>query len=202
MPLTDEDMDALIATGKAYRRYDGLGLYVQVSKTGKRYWRYKFRFDGAEKLYSLGKYPEISLAEARQKHSEAKEKVAAGINPCYTRNVAKLMRTVKSKTTFQQATLSLYHQRLQNKPEAKEQFSALLERLKQDVFPYIGAHPVLEITPVELMTVLLRKEQASGSTPETQIMRNFCAEVISTVIMQGDIYGELTSVFPCAESEK
>ncbi|WP_431221650.1 tyrosine-type recombinase/integrase [Serratia sp. L9] len=202
MPLTDEDMDALIATGKAYRRYDGLGLYVQVSKTGKRYWRYKFRFDGVEKLYALGKYPETSLAEARQKHSEAKEKVDAGINPCHTRNVAKFMRAVKNKTTFQQATLSLYHQRLQNKPEAKEQFSALLERLEQDVFPYIGAHPVLEITPVELMTILLRKEQASGSTPETQIMRNFCAGVISTVIMQGDIYGELTSVFPCADSEK
>ncbi|WP_447877232.1 tyrosine-type recombinase/integrase [Serratia fonticola] len=202
MPLTEKDMDALIATGKAYRRYDGLGLYVQVSKTGKRYWRYKFRFEGVEKLYALGKYPEISLAEARQKHSEAKEKVAAGINPCHTRNVAKLMRTVKNNTTFQQAALDLYHQRLQGKSEAKEHLSALLERLEQDVFPYIGERPVLEITPIELMTLLLRKEQASDFTPETQIMRNFCAGVISTVIMQGDIHGELTSVFPCTESEK
>lgn len=73
MLLTDEKIDALIATGNAYRHYDGNGLYIQVSKTGKRYWRYKFRFDGVEKLYSLGKYPETSLAEARQKHSEARE---------------------------------------------------------------------------------------------------------------------------------
>lgn len=201
MPLTDEGMDTLIATGKAYRRYDGNGLYVQVSKTGKRYWRYKFRFDGVEKLYALGKYPELSLTEARQKHAEARAKVAAGINPCHARHVAKLTRTLKNKTTFQQAALNLYHQRLQSKPEAKEQLSALLEKLERDIFPYIGAHPVLEITPFELMTVLLRKEQVSGSTAETQVTRHFCADIIRAAIIQGDAHMELTSVSPAQKAK-
>ncbi|WP_025122854.1 MULTISPECIES: integrase arm-type DNA-binding domain-containing protein [unclassified Serratia (in: enterobacteria)] len=201
MPLTDEDMDTLISIGKAYRRYDGNGLYVQVSKTGKRYWRYKFRFDGVEKLYALGKYPELSLTEARQKHAEAKAKVAAGINPCHVRHVTKLTRIVKNKATFQQAALNLYHQRLQSKPEAKEPLSALMARLEQDVFPYIGAHPVLEITPFELMTVLLRKEQVSGSTAETQVTRHFCADIIRAAIIQGDAHMELTSLSPAQKAK-
>ncbi|CAI0699003.1 TPA: tyrosine-type recombinase/integrase [Serratia fonticola] len=201
MLLTDEKIDALIATGNAYRHYDGNGLYIQVSKTGKRYWRYKFRFDGVEKLYSLGKYPETSLAEARQKHSEAREKVAAGINPCQTRSVTKLALAVKNKTTFQQAASSLYHRRLQGNPEAKEPLSALMVRLEQDIFPYIGAHPVLRITPLELMTILLRKEQVSGSTSETEAVRHFCAEVIRAVIIQGDAHRESTSVSPAQKAK-
>ncbi|NTY86492.1 DUF4102 domain-containing protein [Serratia fonticola] len=201
MRLTEQAINQLQTEIRSYKKFDGGGLFIHVMKSGARYWRYKYTLGGEDKLLTLGTYPAVSLAQARERHAEAHSQVVNGIDPNQSRKIAKLAKMVRKKITFQQAASVLYQQRVQDVPGNKEQFSTLMARLERDVFPYIGARPVLEITPVELITVLLRKEQISGSTPETQIIRNFCADVIRAVIIKGDAHMELMPVSPLAKPE-
>jgi len=73
-PLTDVQVkNVKPIKGKAVKLFDGGGLYLLVSASGSKGWRFKYRFNGKENLMSLGKYPEVSLAEARNKRTKAKK---------------------------------------------------------------------------------------------------------------------------------
>jgi hypothetical protein len=81
IPLTEIQIKNAKAADKEYKMFDGHGLYLLVKTDGSKHWRYKYRFAGVDKLTSLGKYPQVSLLQARQKHLELKTKIADGINP-------------------------------------------------------------------------------------------------------------------------
>jgi len=67
--------------GKTRRTlFDGGGLFIVVEPTGGKLWRYQYRFEGKRKLLALGKYPDVSLQEARKRHGEARERLAQGIS--------------------------------------------------------------------------------------------------------------------------
>jgi len=66
---------------KDYKLADGEGLYLLVRPNGSKLWRMKYRFDGKEKLLSLGRYPDLSLAEARLRRAEAKVALGQGRDP-------------------------------------------------------------------------------------------------------------------------
>jgi hypothetical protein len=84
MSLTDVKVKNVKAQDKQFKLYDTSGLFllvVQTQKgTGKR-WRFKYRYNGKEKLLSLGTYPDVSLAKARGKRDEARQLLADGIDP-------------------------------------------------------------------------------------------------------------------------
>ena len=63
---------------KTRKLSDGSGLYVEVSPAGGKLWRYTYRFNGKQKLLALGKYPDVSLQEARERHQEARRQLANG----------------------------------------------------------------------------------------------------------------------------
>lgn len=73
MKLTARQVDTSKPKDKPYKLSDGGGLYLLVSPNGSRYWRLKYRIAGKEKLLALGVYPDITLAEARQKRADAKK---------------------------------------------------------------------------------------------------------------------------------
>lgn len=81
MPLTDTAIRNAKPADKPVRLFDGGGLYLEIAPSGGKWWRLKYRFGGKEKRYSLGVYPEVPLATARKKRDEAREKLAAGIDP-------------------------------------------------------------------------------------------------------------------------
>ena len=74
MKLTDVNIKKAKPHDKAYKIFDGGGLYIQIEPTGGKLWRYKFRFESSEKKLTLGKYPDVPLQEAR-------ERLAQGIDP-------------------------------------------------------------------------------------------------------------------------
>ncbi len=80
MPLTDTAIRALKPGSAKQRLYDGRGLLLQVEPNGGRYWRYKYRFVGKEKLLALGVYPEISLRTARERLEEARRQLSQGVD--------------------------------------------------------------------------------------------------------------------------
>ena len=74
--LTDTEIKRSKAAEKAYSLGDGGGLYLWVKPTGGKLWRWSYRFEGKEKLMSLGKYPDVSLAQVRERHAEARKLLA------------------------------------------------------------------------------------------------------------------------------
>jgi hypothetical protein len=62
--LTDTEIRKAKAKGKAYRMSDGGGLYLLFTAPGVKLWRWKYRFEGREKLTSFGSYPDVSLSLA------------------------------------------------------------------------------------------------------------------------------------------
>lgn len=81
MQLTDKEVRALKPKDKAYKASDGQGLYILVTTQGSRLWRFDYRFQGRRLTLSLGKFPDIGLAEARQRLSEARQHLAQGRDP-------------------------------------------------------------------------------------------------------------------------
>ena len=81
MPLKELEVRYASRRSKDYKLGDGGGLYLLVRPTGSRLWRMKYRFNGKEKLLSFGRYPEVTLAEARLRRAEAKLALARGEDP-------------------------------------------------------------------------------------------------------------------------
>jgi hypothetical protein len=89
MPLTDVMIRNAKPTAKSFKLYDTSGLYLEISPSGGKWWRLKYRFNGKENRISLGVYPDVSLSNARERRSEARKKLANGIDPSRDRKAQK-----------------------------------------------------------------------------------------------------------------
>jgi integrase len=76
MPLTDSAIKTAKPKEKPYKLSDAHGLYLEITCSGSKLWRLKYRIAGKEKKLALGPYPTVSLAQARQKREEARELLA------------------------------------------------------------------------------------------------------------------------------
>ena len=81
MPLTDTTIRSAQPAAKPVRLFDEKGLYLEISPSGGKWWRFKYRFAGKENRLSLGTYPNVSLDEARHKRNEFRGLLADGLNP-------------------------------------------------------------------------------------------------------------------------
>ena len=89
MPLSDITIRNAKPDTKPIKLYDGRGLYLMVTPAGGKWWRFRFKFDGKEKLLSLGTYPDVSLKDARERRDEARKLLANGVNPSENRKIQK-----------------------------------------------------------------------------------------------------------------
>ena len=87
--LTTKEIDHAKPQEKLYRLFDGLGLYIQIDPNGSKYWRFKYHYLGKEKRLSLGKYPDLTLLEAREKREQARKLLAQNIDPSAVKKEAK-----------------------------------------------------------------------------------------------------------------
>ncbi len=101
MALTDLKIKNLKPKDKAYKIADFDGLFVLVTDRGSKLFRFKYRMDGKEGLLSFGKYPDVSLSQARLKRDDARKLVAAGVNPSKARNDAKDLKDAENANTFE-----------------------------------------------------------------------------------------------------
>ena len=81
MALSDTSVRNAKPLEKPSRLFDGGGLYVEVSPSGGKLWRLKYRFGGKEKRLALGKYPDVSLKDARERRDAARKLLANEIDP-------------------------------------------------------------------------------------------------------------------------
>jgi integrase len=159
--------------GKQVTLFDGGGLFLLVTPSGGKLWRFKYRFDGKEKLLALGPYPEISLAEARTKREEARTQIEHGIDPGAVRKAQKEADTVETET-FEVIAREWY---LKFSPAwAPSHAETNMARLKRDLFPWIGARPIKDIKAPELLTCLRRVENR-GALEVARRLRALCGQI-------------------------
>jgi hypothetical protein len=89
MALTDLKIKAPSPVSKPYHLTDGHGFFLVIQPNGSKLWRWKYRFEGKFRLMALGSYPEVSLANARAAHAEARAKLLKGIDPMKERRAEK-----------------------------------------------------------------------------------------------------------------
>ncbi|WP_156890295.1 integrase arm-type DNA-binding domain-containing protein [Burkholderia pseudomallei] len=154
MPLTDTAIRNAKPADKPVRLFDGGGLYLEIAPSGGKWWRLKYRFGGKEKRYSLGVYPEVTLATARKKRDEAREKLAAGIDPGEAKKAEKRASLLAAAHSFEVVARGWMNERKTTVEPA--QHAKTLARMENDVFPWLGKRPIAEIDAPEILVVLKR----------------------------------------------
>jgi integrase len=155
-PLTDLQVSKAKSQAKQATLFDGGGLFLLVSPSGGKLWRFKYRFDGKAKLISFGTYPETTLSEARKKREVARKQLANGVDPGEVRKAEKAAKQEENANSFE-ALAREWH--LKFKGQWTENHARrIMTRLEQDVFPFIGMRPICEIKAPELLAVLQRVE--------------------------------------------
>ena len=101
MALSDAKVRNAKSRAKPYKITDGEGLYLLVAPSGSKYWRFKYRIGGKEKLLALGVYPEVSLSDARERRIQARKASAAGRDPADAKRESKLIAARKANNAFE-----------------------------------------------------------------------------------------------------
>lgn len=156
MALTDTAIRNAKPTDKPFKLYDEKGLFLQVTPSGGKWWRFKYRLNDKEKLLSFGTYPEIKLAGARAKRDEARELIANEIDPSDTRKAKKQSKSGNLANSFEIIAREWIATKMKTKSEAYEK--NVLRRFELYLFPWLGKRPIAEINAPELLSIVKRIE--------------------------------------------
>jgi integrase len=152
MRLTDVKIKAVKPKATMFRLADGGGLYLEVTPHGSKLWRYRYRFNGKQKTFSIGAYPDFTLAEAREKHQEARKKVLNGVDPMELKRFQKMERG----NTF--GAISTEWWTNQKERWTPGHADKIWRRLEMDILPWLKDKAINEITTAELLSALRRVE--------------------------------------------
>lgn len=203
---------------KPWRLLDGDGLYLLISPdaenpSGKKWWRLDYAIGGKRKTLSLGVYPATGLSLARAKARDARSLVAAGVDPSDARKSDKAKQAeaneaerrveagIPSVGSFEAVAREWYTKNSGSwVPSHGER---IMRRLERDVFPWLGARPIGEIKPPEILAVL-RRIEARGAIETAHRAASNCGQVFRYGVCDGhiesdptrDLRGALTKTAP------
>ena len=200
-PLSDTKIRAVKPTDKPQKLFDGGGLFLLVTPTGGKLWRLKYRFGGTEKLLSLGIYPQISLAEIRQKRDQALAMIANQIDPGNIKKAQKAAATEETDT-FEVIAREWYSKF--SPSWAASHSNKIIRRLELYVFPWLGNRPIKSITAPDLLTVL-RRIEAKGTLETAHRTQQNCSQIFRYAVATGraerDPSGDLRGAIPPASGK-
>ena len=152
MKLNDRQIKNAKPAEKPFKLNDGKGLYLYINTSGGKLWRFDFSYNGKRKTLSIGKYPTVSLVEARQAAENARRLLVSGQDPSEAKQQEKRERQAAALNTFE-AIARRWHS--DNLIRWKENHAArVLRYFETDVFPVIGEMPIQEIRVSDIKTVL------------------------------------------------
>ena len=164
---------------KLYRLRDGGGLFCEVLTSGSKVWRYNYRINGKQKTFTIGKYPDTSLSEARTSRDEAKKLVSMGIDPSQQKQISK--KALKENTFQKIAEVWLVHQKPQWSAEHYRRTKSYLER---DVYPWLGNREAKAIEAPEIIAVIMKVSDRGAVDAATRV-KGFIQQVFDYAVVHG-----------------
>lgn len=154
--LTDIKIKSAKPKDKPYKYAAGRGLHLLIKTDGSKHWQFRFRFDGKENTISIGRYPEVSLANAEKKATDALELLANGINPSENKKAVKATKTGELANSFEVVAREWANSYFTNKTASHH--DRTMRRLESYIFPWLGSKPISEITAPQILEVVKRIE--------------------------------------------
>lgn len=194
--LTEMQVRRAKPSERTYKLSDGGGMALVVPPSGSRWWRYDYRFAGRRKTISLGIYPDVSLAKARERHREARAMLADDIDPSAQRRSDRVQR----ETSFA-GVADAWHAAMQR--QWTEQHAATIRfRLDRYLKPTIGDRPITAIEPPDVLAALRPIEDR----PETaQRVKMVASQVFRWAVARGlakrDPTADLRGALPAAKGQ-
>jgi integrase len=167
---------------KPYKIYDGEGLFLLIMPSGSKYWRLKYFFAGKEKVLALGVYPEVDLADARERRAQARKVLAAGNDPGDVKKEAKRHAVVRSANVFEVVAREWFEKR-------KHEWAATstdtnLARLETHILPRLGQRPIADIAAPEVLS-MLRLVEDRGTLETARRVKHICGQIFMYAIATG-----------------
>lgn len=190
-PLSEVEIKKAKPKDKQYRLFDGDGMSLLIFPDGRKRWRLDYSFNKKRNSVSLGKYPDISLKEARDKRVEIKQKIKDGINPS-TKALSKdkLLEDINSNL-FKDVALEYFDIREDLSPGYIKDSK---QKLEKDIFPYLGGEPMDNIEPLVMLKALQLIDKR-GSNVSAKKTFSIVDRIYKYGVMQGyakrNIMGDL-----------
>lgn len=179
MPLTEAFTRSVKPLESVKKYSDGGGLHLRVEPRGSKLWRMQYTFGNKQKSLTFGKYPIVSLAEARRKRDEARKLIANGIDPAERVRIEKIAKKVASGNTFNAVADDLL---AKAKRDGKAEATMTKKRWLLDMARvHFGDRPIAEITAIEIL-VPLRKVEAAGNYETARRLRATIGQVFRYAI--------------------
>ena len=204
MSLTDAKVKAAKPGTAAKKLTDGNGLYLNVSRTGAKSWRYDYRLGGKRKTHTIGRYPETTLAEARQALANARALVASGTDPGAHRKSLEQANALAQLNTFEAVARDFIVKRLGAPTHARRwtpgHAAKVTRMLERDVFPSVGAMRVVDVSAAELSPIIeavasrtkivaphqkKARVRARGATSTAVHIRQVCRSIFAHAAARG-----------------
>lgn len=196
-PLSDIQVRNAKPQGKEFKLMDGFGLYLLVTPTNGKLWRFDYRYGDKRKVLAFGAYPALSLADARLRREDAKKLLANGVDPGEMKKSIKQTKIALEENSFEIVARE-WHTRFSGQWSEGHALT-IMDRLKRDVFPWLGAIPVSEIKPVDILAVL-RRVEGRGALETAHRIRTICGQVLRYAVATGraerDIVADLRGALP------
>jgi len=182
MPLTDTVIRNLKARERPFKVGDSHGLFLLVNPSGSRLWRFKYRFNGREKLLALGSYPLVGLKLAREKRDEARLMLVDGVDPSAERRARRRKEFLEQGISFS-GLCAEYTEKLRREGRA-EQTLRKLEWLVGLAEPHLGDMEVKEIEAQDVLACL-RVVEADGKFETASRLRSTIGSILRYAIATG-----------------
>jgi Arm DNA-binding domain len=174
MALTDVVIRGLVHGDKPIKKSDERGLFLLLQPSGGKLWRFKYRSNGKEKKLGLGRYPDVSLKEARRRRDQAREILAMGQDPGEAKKQAVLMAALNAANSFE-AVGNEYLDKAARK--GREAVTINKSRWLLSLFaPFIGDRPIADLTPAELLKAM-QVVEAKGHYETARRMRSLASRI-------------------------
>ena len=173
--LNDTKLRTLKPAEKLYRITDFDGLCIEVKPTGKKFWRFRFRYLDKALMMTLGEYPVVGLAEARRLRDDAKSLLHKGINPIEDRVEKKQEEKNASKNTFRLVAEEYIENKIADRTEKYKQ--QMRDSFERDVYKVIGNKAVKDVTSHDVLKIMentLKRVQSQNNygTGEVTAIQN------------------------------
>ncbi|ENG6266901.1 integrase arm-type DNA-binding domain-containing protein [Yersinia enterocolitica] len=182
MSLTDIKAKNAKPLEKEYKLTDGFGMFLRVTPKGSKYWQMAYRFEGKQKLFSIGVYPAVSLSDARQRRDEARRLLAQGIDPNAKKQAE--VKELKAKRDNTRSFRTVAKAWFATKTKWSDDYGdAVWKRLETYVFPVIGDKDVAELDTGDLL-VPVKKVEALGYLEVAMRIQQYIMAILRHAVQQ------------------